>query len=145
VGEDPPFLQRAPAIAGWLAAASQAIVLGQQENVQDYLEASDVFVLPSRMEGLCNALMEAMAVELACVASAIGGNVDLIADGDSGLLFASEDVGQLAAALVRLLSDGTERRRLGRRAREVIEARYALDRVASRYVALYRSLLEGNR
>jgi len=142
VGEDLPLPEGKRPIEYWLSRVSQTLALGHQTNVQDYLRASDIFVLPTRMEGLPNALLEAMATGLPCIASKVGGNVDLITHGDSGLLFEVDDVEQLVQALLRLLSGDRERQELGRRAREVIEANYALDEVASRYVQLYRFLLE---
>jgi glycosyltransferase involved in cell wall biosynthesis len=102
--------------------------------------AADVFVLASRAEGLPNALLEAMASGLACVATDIPGSRDALAHG-GGLLVAAEDRDALARAIDGLAGNAPERSRLGAQARRVIEERYALGRVAERYLELYAGLL----
>jgi glycosyltransferase involved in cell wall biosynthesis len=78
----------------------------------------DVFLLPSLSEGSSLALLEAMAAGLPVVATAVGGNVDIVADGVNGLLFAPGDPDQGAAHVCRLLEDGATALRLGQAARE---------------------------
>jgi glycosyltransferase involved in cell wall biosynthesis len=99
-------------------------------------------VLPTRMEGLPNALLEAMAAGLSCIASDIGGNVDLIVDGKNGKLFELGNIEQLTDMLLHLLCRDAERRELGRQARETVEANYSIDRVAEKYMKLYGRVLE---
>ena len=89
-----------------------------------YLHRADVFVLPSLTEGHPKALIEAMACGLACVASARGGNLTLIEDGVTGLLFDPESVDAMAAAIDRVLADRELARRLGDAARGVVVTRY---------------------
>jgi glycosyltransferase involved in cell wall biosynthesis len=113
---------------------------GAQPDVLPYFQAADLFALPSVSEGLPNALLEAMAAGLPCVASNIGGNVDLISHGDNGLLFQPGSVEHLTDVLLRLSGNDIERREFGRRARETVEADYSLDRVMEKYVELYRRL-----
>jgi glycosyltransferase involved in cell wall biosynthesis len=81
-----------------------------------------------------------MAAGLACVASNIGGNVDLISDGENGLLFQPDSVENLSDVLLRLSRNGIERRDFGRRARETVEANFSMDRVTEKYVELYHCL-----
>lgn len=82
------------------------VVLGDVDNVFDYLRASDVFVFPSRREGLPNSLLEAMACGLLCIASDIGGNNDLIISGKNGFLLPVEEVSewekQIESAIITL-------------------------------------------
>jgi glycosyltransferase involved in cell wall biosynthesis len=108
------------------------------------LQASRAFLLPSRAEGLSNALLEAMATGLPCVASRIGGNTDLIEDGRTGLLVPPEDVEALADALLAILQDPERGRRLGRAARAAVVERFGMEAVLQRYAALYRSLAGRN-
>jgi len=124
------------------AAADQDVeFVGCTTEVAAYLRASDLFVLPSHREGLSNALLEAMACELACVASRLPGVTDhLIVHGSNGILVSPGDAGGLVAVLEELLSGPELRRRLGARARETVLAEYGIARVASRYLSLYWSL-----
>lgn len=77
-------------------------MVGVQQNVREFYGAADLFVLPSRTEGLSNALVEAMACGLPCVATAVGGSVDLMTPGETGFLVESENVEQLTTALVEI-------------------------------------------
>lgn len=122
--------------------SDQVIFGGRVTNVLDYLYAADLFVLPSLVEGLPNALLEAMSVGLPCVASDIPGNRAVIQPDVNGLLFESRNVAQLANAIAELLADQARAASLGRRARETIESRYSIESVADRYLAMYRELLK---
>lgn len=114
---------------------------GFREDVARWLFAADLFVLPSRLEGLPNALLEAMATGLPVLATDLGGCREAVASGESGLLVAPDDASSLEAALVRLLDDAALRARLGAAAARVIAERFTLDAVAPRYLELYRRLL----
>jgi glycosyltransferase involved in cell wall biosynthesis len=142
IGESDASLRGRPPIEHRLSEVPQTLPLGYQVDVQDYLRAADIFVLPTRMEGLPNALLEAMATGLSCVASNIGGNVDLIVDGKNGMLFELGNVEQLTDILLQLLCRDAERREFGRQARETVEANYSIDKVAEKYMKLYGRVLE---
>jgi glycosyltransferase involved in cell wall biosynthesis len=114
--------------------------IGQVEDVTPYLQASDFFVLPSAAEGLSNALLEALAVGLPCVATSVGGTPDVIVDGVNGLLIAPDNADELRIALLKILSDISMRQRMGIQARETIQSRYSLESTADRLAALYRRL-----
>lgn len=100
------------------------------------LGEADVFVLPSRTEGHPKILLEAMSSGVACVASAVSGNLAIVEDGRTGLLVAPGDAGALAEALERVLVDPDERRELGDRARAAVAARYDLGALVDREIAL---------
>jgi glycosyltransferase involved in cell wall biosynthesis len=110
-------------------------------RVAELLLAADAFALPSRAEGMPNALLEAMASGLPCAASDIPGSRDVLAGG-GGLLVPLDDADALAETLDRFAQDSTLRSRVAAEARRVVEDRYGMDRVADRYLALYRTLLE---
>jgi glycosyltransferase involved in cell wall biosynthesis len=118
---------------------------GFVSDVARRLQAVDVFVLASRIEGFPNALLEALATGLACVATTIGGALEAIEPGRTGLLVPLDDEVALADALARLLGDASLRRTLGEAAAREVRARFALEAVAPRYLPLYRTLVDGGR
>ncbi len=109
------------------------------DDLADWLRAADVFVLNSRAEGLPNALLEAAASGLACVATDIPGSREVLA-GEAGLLVPADDRDALARALGELHRDPELRVRLGRRARERAVREFSLERVAEAYLALYQQV-----
>ena len=139
---DGPFRAELSALADTLGVSKHVSFQGHVDNVSHYLWAADVFVLPSKAEGLSNALMEAMAAGLPCVASKVGGNIDLITDGENGLLFDSGNEAQLVAALSNLLRNEAEARKLGRKARKTVETEFSLSSVVAQYINLYKRLLK---
>ena len=138
---DGPTERQLRDLAADLGLADKIDFLGTTDDVQQFLRQADVFVLPSRAEGLSNALLEAMSCGLPVVATRIPGNLDAITDNTSGLLCEVNDPDSLAAALNRLLVDESLRARLGSGARERVQERYSLPSVAERYAELYRELL----
>jgi glycosyltransferase involved in cell wall biosynthesis len=114
---------------------------GFQADVRPFLEAATVFVLPSTVEGLSNALLEAMAVGLPAVATRVGGTEDVVIDGRTALLVPPHDPEALAEALTALLTAPERAREMGREARDRVVERYSLGLVASTYLALYRELV----
>jgi L-malate glycosyltransferase len=135
-----PFEERLRALVYELGISGDVEFAGVRQSLTPLLHGADVFVLPSRAEGLSNSLLEAMAIGLPVVASAIPGNTDVIQSGVNGLLSDPGDPAALADALERLLSDGGLRRRLGEAARRTVEERFALEEVAARYRELYEEL-----
>lgn len=132
------------ALAGQLGIETSLSFLGQKENVVDYVQAADIFVLPSETEGVSNALLEAMACGLAVVATDVGGSGEVLGrQQPCGLLIEPGDQEQLTRALLQVLRDRTLAEQLGREARSVVETAYSLDHIAGQYVALYESLLSG--
>lgn len=126
-----------------LGVADFVEVVGPVADPSEHLRAADVFVLPSIAEGMSNSLLEAMATRLPCLASAIGGNQDLIEEGETGLLIDPRDPSAWARGIVQVLQNPHFAQKLATGAREKVEDDYALERVVSRYVSLYRSLLRG--
>jgi glycosyltransferase involved in cell wall biosynthesis len=125
-----------------LGLADAVHFLGSRRDVPDLLHAMDIFVLPSYSEGLSLALMEAMAAGLAVVASAVGGNPDLVADAETGLLIPPKDAEALAVAMERLLADPTEAKAMGEKARRRVEENYSLDRLGREINEIYGELVE---
>jgi glycosyltransferase involved in cell wall biosynthesis len=110
------------------------------DQVPEYLAAADIFVLPSRVEGMPNALLEAMAAGLPCVVSDIPAHRSVVADRATGFLVT--DPSNLAEVLSRLSSDAGLRRRVGGWAQVHVRARFSIERSAARYVELYRRVAD---
>lgn len=117
----------------------QVHLLGQRNDIAALCEAADIFVFPSRQEGLPVALMEAMAMGLPCVAGRIRGNVDLIEEKKGGLLCETDDEQYFARAIRMLAEDKELRRRYGEENRARI-ADFSIDIVDKRMRELYEML-----
>ena len=111
-------------------------------DVPRWLRAIDVFVLPSLSEALSNSLMEAMACGCCVVASSIGGNPELVRDGESGLIFPSGDATALSTALRTLVEDEPLRKRLAAAGTKFIHERFSIRVAAQRLEELYANLIE---
>ena len=114
---------------------------GARDDVPALLRAMDVFVLPSRAEGISNTILEAMATGLPVIATRVGGNPELIIDGITGCLVPPSDVEALAHAMARYATDGFLRAEQGRAARERAVMRFGLEQMVRRYDVLYGRLL----
>ena len=114
-------------------------------DVPSWLRALDIFVLPSRSEAFSNSLMEAMACECCCVASDVGGNPELVAPMETGVLFRAGDAADLTAKLELLARDPALRRSLAARAAARIASEFSLETAGRRMGEIYLSLVEGRR
>ncbi len=124
-----------------LGLQAQVRLLGQRTDVADLTVGFDVFAMPSLTEGLSIALLEACATRLAVVATAVGGNPEIIRDGQTGLLVPAGDGLALQAALLRLAGDAAERERLGQAASEWVVANASVEMLARAYEGFYRRFL----
>lgn len=120
--------------AGWQTGAALA---------RFYAEAN-LFVYPSRHEGMPNAVLEAMASGLPVLASRIAGNEELVAQGETGFLVPPEDVPALQSALAALLADEKNLQRMGAAARQKAEAQYSWRSVGEEYLKMMQRALEKN-
>lgn len=113
---------------------------GLRTDVQDILEATDIFVLPSYSEGLSNALMEAMSSGCACVASKVGGNAYLLEDFMSGFLFTPGDLQALQDRVEALITDQKLRIATAKAARKRIETVFDWPVVGKQFEELFATL-----
>jgi glycosyltransferase involved in cell wall biosynthesis len=120
---------------------AQVDFLGRRSDVADLLPAMDIFALPSQTEGLSIALLEACATGLAVVASAVGGNPEIIHDGQTGLLVPANDQQALCEALQGLLDDTALRQRLGRQASSWVTEHGSIDALRATYDEFYRQAM----
>jgi glycosyltransferase involved in cell wall biosynthesis len=126
--------------AARLGIAPHVQWLGDLADVSTVLAALDVFVLPSRTEGMSNALLEGMAMALPVVATAVGGTPEVISDGQSGLLVPADNPSAMAAAIGRVLDDAAFAARLGAAARHTVEERYGARSMVRRLEAVYAAV-----
>jgi glycosyltransferase involved in cell wall biosynthesis len=106
------------------------------------MSSADGYVMSSAWEGMPMVLLEAGAAALPIVATRVGGNQEVVGDGETGYLAPPRDPVALAAAMQRLMSlSGAERRSMGARGRDHVRTHYGLQRVAEQWEALYRELL----
>jgi L-malate glycosyltransferase len=110
-------------------------------RVTDWLHAIDIFVLPSLSEALSNSLMEAMACGCCVAASHVGGNPELVAHGETGMLFEPRDAAGLAGILRLLLRDPVRRGELASNGARLISRRFSLATAARRMGEIYAGLL----
>jgi glycosyltransferase involved in cell wall biosynthesis len=101
--------------------------LGLRDDVPALLAIADLFVQPSLSEGLSIAILEAMAAGKPVITTSVGGNPELVVDGETGLLVPPAASGPLAAAMIRLLQDTAETRRLGDAGRARVNDRFTID------------------
>jgi sugar transferase (PEP-CTERM/EpsH1 system associated) len=121
--------------------AELAWLPGDRRDVPALLRWFDVYVQPSRAEGISNTVLEAMACGRAIVATAVGGTPELLRDGSDALLVPSADTPALQSALRRLIDDVPLRQGLGQAARQTVLARFSLQRMVDAYQSLYDGAL----
>ena len=124
-----------------LGLAGAVQLVGDRSNVEGLLPALDVAVLASSTEGMSNAILEAMACGLPVIATAVGGNLHLVRDRDSGRLVPPGAPPALAEAMRELAEAPTLRAAMGQSARTRIEREFSLDGMAHSFDRLYRRLL----
>ena len=116
-------------------------VAGERGDVPDVMRGLDAFVLPSRAEGISNTILEAMATALPIVATAVGGNGELLDDGVTGALVPAGDVDALARAMLDDWINPVRARQRGAAARQMAVRRFSLDAMVAAYGDLYERLL----
>jgi glycosyltransferase involved in cell wall biosynthesis len=113
-------------------------------NLQEYLSAADIFVLPSRSEGFSNAIIEAMAASLPVVATNVGGNAEAVEDGVSGFIVPPEDIAALSDAILRMLSNPAKAEEMGASGRERVKDNFTIDAMVHQITNVYASLLKAD-
>ena len=114
---------------------------GEQHDLVPWLSAADLFLLPSEQESFGLAALEAMACEVAVVASRVGGLPEIIDDGHTGYLCAPDDIEGMAQRGMALLADADLRTRIGRAAAARVQERFCADLIVPQYEQCYRDAL----
>ena len=131
---DPQVVAEVKSIAARAKVPGSLILVERSECIEDYFRACDIFVLPSVREGLPNALLEAMAGALACVAARLPGVTDSLLEPQAGILVEPDDRNEFARAIERLAGDSDLRKNLGAEARKkILSGGFELRRVAEQY------------
>lgn len=140
---DGPLRAEAEAVLAEGGVRDLAWLPGERSDVPDVMRGLDAFALPSLAEGISNTILEAMASGLPVLATRVGGNHELVADGSTGRLVPAGDVEALAQGLVALASDPAAAAAQGRAGRRRVEERFSLPAMVAAYATLYDQLLAG--
>jgi glycosyltransferase involved in cell wall biosynthesis len=129
-------------MAGEMGLDGKVKFLGWRDDIHEMMHAFDIFVLPSRNEGMGRVIVEAMAAGKPVVASNVGGIPDLVRDGVNGYLVPSEDSVALAGAMARLLKDPDRGKAMGSAGREMAKA-YTVEKMVDKIDRIYQEALAG--
>jgi sugar transferase (PEP-CTERM/EpsH1 system associated) len=145
VGSGPELVGLQRYVADSSVLRGRVCFTGAREDVTDLLNAMNIFVLPSRMEGLSNTILEAMATGVPVIATDVGGNSEILTDDVCGYLFQPADVSGLAEKLTRLLQNQEMRKQFGQEARKRVLQEFSLEVMLRRYGRLYGELVTYRR
>lgn len=134
---DGPQLEALVQLAEEYQIAARVHFLGARKDVPEILRAFDVFVLSSESEGMSNTILEAMASARPVVATAVGGNPELVVDRETGLLVPPHDPPAMAAAIMKLLRDTALCRQMGWLGRQRVEEKFSLEVMVQNYANIY--------
>jgi len=137
---DGPLEQEVKTQCTQYGLANNVRFLGHRTDTQKLLAATDIVVLPSRIEGLPLVAVEALASGRPVVATAVGGTPEVVIDRETGLLVPPEHPSRFADALDHLLSDPELQTRLGTRGRTLVEERFDVRTQIEQTIALYLDL-----
>jgi len=140
VGEG-PLRSRLQAQAARFGLSDHVIFAGYRYDVETIIAASDLLVMPSLREGFGDPIIEAMALCRPVIASRVGGIVEIIHHGETGLLVPPGDPGALALAIINLLRDPQTREHMGLRGRQVALSEFSVERLADSLASLYNGLV----
>ena len=135
-----PLREQSQAILAAAGLGSLCWLPGERADIPEILRGLDCFVLPSLAEGISNTILEAMASALPVIATAVGGNTELVNAGVTGALVPAGESALLAAAIVAMARDQPGSRAAGAAGRAVTEQRYSLQSMTSSYKYLYDTL-----
>ncbi len=134
---DGPLRAQAQALLDDAGAGALAWLPGERSDVADVMRGLNCFVLPSLAEGISNTILEAMATGLPVVATAVGGNPELVAQGRTGSLVAAAAPDSLAQTLADLAADPQRASEWGLAGRAAVEERFSLQAMVAAYRSLY--------
>jgi glycosyltransferase involved in cell wall biosynthesis len=125
-------------------ASDACWLTGERSDIAALLPSFDLFVLPSLAEGVSNTLLEAMSCGLPSVVTSVGGNVELVENGQTGLLTPPGDPRQMASILATAFDQPGVLHRIGRAARDAALAKFSLHAMVEAYASVYDQVLSRN-
>jgi glycosyltransferase involved in cell wall biosynthesis len=143
VGEG-PLRRQAQQLLEEAGVGDLAWLPGERHDVPDILRGLDCFVLPSLAEGISNTILEAMASGLPVIATRVGGNPELVCEGESGELVPVGDADALASALIAYAKNPQRAVAAGQTGRATVERRFSMQAMVGAYRGLYDALLFGS-
>jgi sugar transferase (PEP-CTERM/EpsH1 system associated) len=114
---------------------------GERSDIPEIMRGLDCFVLPSLAEGISNTILEAMASGLPVIATAVGGNADLVASGVTGSIIPAANPEAMAVEIVRLASQRDAAKDMGRAGRDLVERKFSMNAMVAAYQGTYDKLL----
>lgn len=125
-----------------LGIKDKIVFAGERNDIPELLQSMDIFVMTSLYEGMSNAVMEAMAAGLPVVATDVGGNGELVIDGETGFLCPSNDAEALAERVASLIHNERERSRMGENGKKRIKNEFGIRKMIKKTESIYIKLLE---
>ncbi len=139
---DGPLRTQAQAMLQQANALDLCWLPGSRDDTPVILRGMDIFVLPSLAEGISNTILEAMASGLPVIATQVGGNSELVIEGQTGALVPAADPEAMADALQRYIEDPELRHKQGQQGRQCIEREFSLAYMVQRYQSVYDDVLK---
>jgi glycosyltransferase involved in cell wall biosynthesis len=139
---DGPLRPGLEAMAAELGIKEKVLFVGERHDVPAMLASLDVSVLISSSESLSNVILESMAAGVPVVATDVGGNPELVKDGETGLLVPPGDEKQLVEALAHLVRDAGSRAQYANASRKISRSHFHIDEVCRRFEELYLLLAD---
>lgn len=137
-----PLMRELRNYSAKLGIEDKVLFLGERSDVPEVLQGLDVFVMTSSYEGLSNTIMEAMSAGLPVVATAVGGNDELVIDRATGFLCPPSDAHKLAERVIHLINNEEEAREMGRNGRRRITTEFGIEKMVQKTENIYMTLLE---
>ncbi|MFA5143020.1 MAG: glycosyltransferase [Candidatus Omnitrophota bacterium] len=138
---DGPLKQALHNYSEKLGIADKIIFLGFRADAREIVEAFDIFALPSLTEGISLSLLEAMAARKPVVATNVGGNPEVVVDGDTGILVPPKDPQKMAEAIIKLIQNSDLAKKMGQAGRKRMEEKFSLNRMVNEYELIYEECL----
>lgn len=139
---DGPLKDQVAEILNNADVSQQVWLPGERDDIPQLLQMMDIFVLPSLGEGISNTILEAMSTGLPVVATAVGGNSELVDDGTTGRLVPAGQADQMAQAIRRYIEQPDIRREHGKAGREKVETKFSISSMVEGYRSVYDDLMQ---